>query len=63
MRASVEEIETQIQHLCRQMDYLHNTITLLNSQLQHLEAIEQFWIRMRDLSSRSRLRIMQSDSR
>lgn len=63
MRASVEEIETQVQQLRFQMDHLHNTITLLNSHLQHLEAVEQFWIRMRDLSFRSRLRIIQSDSR
>ena len=63
MRASVEEIELQIQHLRHQRERLQIALTLFTSQLEHLEAIEQICTRMRDLSSASRLRIMHSDSR
>ena len=63
MRASVEEIELQIQRLHHQKEHLQTVLTLSTSHLKHLQAIEQVLTRMRDLLSHSRLRIMHSDSR
>ena len=63
MSASVEEIELQIRRLRHQKEHLQTILTMSTCHLEHLKAIEQVLTQMRDLISRSRLRIMHSDSR
>lgn len=44
----------QIQHLSAEISILRTTVQLLESHIEHLEAIERVWIRMRAVSSRVR---------
>lgn len=49
---SPAEIERQIQTLHDEINHLKLTISLLDNHQRHLEAIESFWVRVGNLSSR-----------